>query len=551
MMRLSLGFAFALLMGVSPAAARDTLTIGINQFPATLHPSFESQLAKSYILGMTRRLLTTHDPDWQQICLMCLELPSLEKGTARLITTESGKEGIAVTYELPAEAVWGDGTPMTTEDIVFSWEVGRNEPTGVGNLELYRRIEKVEILSDKRFSFHVNKRTCDYEGADDFQILPAHIERAVFEADKAGYSKRTLYDGDPANPGLWFGPYRVTEVEPGAYVVLERNEKWWGKPPAFDRIVVTAIENTAALTANLLSGDIDYIAGELGPTLDQALAFERRHGDRFDFVYKPGLVYEHIDMMLNNPILKDLRVRRALIHAIDREVINQRLFDGRQPVAHANINPQDAVHNPDVRRYAYDPDAAAALLDEAGWTPGPDGIRQNADGAPLRLEIMTTAGNKTREAAQQVLQSNWKQVGVDVRIRNQPARVLFGETISQRKYTGMTMYAWLTFPENIPRSTLHSEEIPTEANGFSGQNYPGYRSAEMDKVIDDLEVVCEPEANQNLWNRAQALYADDLPVIPLYYRSTPYIFPKWLKGVRPTGHGRPSSLWVEEWTVAE
>jgi len=549
MLRFLPGLVLAICLGLNPAAARDTLTIGINQFPATLHPSFESQLAKSYILGMTRRLLTTHDADWQQICMLCLELPSLEAGSARLITTESGKEGIAVTYELPAEAVWGDGTPMTTEDVVFSWEVGRNEATGVGNLELYRRIEKVEVESDKRFTFHVNKRTCDYEGMDDFQILPAHIERAVFEAGKTGYSKRTAYDGDPGNPGLWFGPYRVTEVEPGAYVVLERNEKWWGKPPAFDRIIVRAIENTAALTANLLSGDIDYIAGELGPTLDQALAFERRHGDRFDFVYKPGLVYEHIDLMLDNPVLQDIRVRRALIHAIDREVINQRLFDGRQPVAHANINPQDAVYNPDVRQYAFDPQAAATLLDEAGWTVGPDGIRQNAEGAPLRLEIMTTAGNKTREAVQQVLQSNWKQVGVDVRIRNQPARVLFGETISQRRFTGMTMYAWLTFPENIPRSTLHSEEIPTEANGFSGQNYPGYRSAEMDQVIDDLEVVCEPEANHDLWNRAQALYADDLPVIPLYYRSTPYIFPKWLKGVRPTGHGRPSSLWVEEWTV--
>ena len=108
----------------------------------------------------------------------------------------------------------------------------------------------------------------------------------------------------------------------------------------------------------------------------------------------------------------------------------------------------------------------------------------------------------------------------------------------------MTMFAWLTFPENIPRSTLHSEEIPTEQNGWSGQNYTGFRHAEMDQVIDDLEVVCEEEAQQNLWNRAQAIYADELPVIPLYYRSTPYIFPKWLKGVRPTGHGRPSTLWV-------
>jgi len=533
------------------AAQRNTLTIGISQFPTTLHPGFDSHLAKSYILGMTRRLLTTHDYNWEQVCLLCTDLPDLEKGTARYITTADGKDGIAVTYELDPQAVWGDGTPITTEDVVFTWEVGRNERTGISNLELYRRIDKVEVHDDTTFTFHVNKRTCDYSGAADFQILPAHIERAVYEENPDDYSKRTTYDKEPGNPGLWFGPYRITEVESGAYVVLEKNPRWWGKPPYFDKIILKAIENTAALTANLLSGDIDYIAGEMGLALDQALAFERRHGDKFDFVYKPGLIYEHLDLMLDNPILADARIRQALIHAIDREAINDRLFDGRQPVAHANINPQDSVYNPDVRRYPYDPERSAALLDEAGWMTGDGGVRQNAQGEPLRLEIMTTAGNKTREQVQQVMQSQWKQVGIDVRIRNQPARVLFGETIQQRKFTGMTMFAWLTFPENIPRSTLHSEEIPTEENGWSGQNYTGFRSAEMDQTIDDLEVICEEETQQNLWNRVQALYADELPVIPLYYRSTPYIFPKWLKGVRPTGHGRPSSLWVEDWTVSE
>ena len=141
--------------------------------------------------------------------------------------------------------------------------------------------------------------------------------------------------------------------------MLEPNPTWWGEPPQFQRIVVKVIENTAALEANLLSGSIDMIAGELGLTIDQALAFEQRHGDRFQIVYEPGLTYEHIDLNLDNPILADLRVRKALIMGLDREALSQQLFEGRQPVAHTSVNPLDWVHSDEVPRYREDLAAAA------------------------------------------------------------------------------------------------------------------------------------------------------------------------------------------------
>lgn len=541
--------------GPAPAGAtgaKDTLVIGISQFPSTLHPSFDSMLAKSYVVSMARRKITVFDHDWEFTCLLCAELPDLEAGTARFETTPDGEDGLAVDYELVPEAVWGDGTPITTEDVLFAWEVGRNPQTGIDNYELYRRILSIDVHDERRFTLHLDRRSCAYQGINDLNPLPAHIERDNFSADEPeAYRRRTAYDRDPTNPGLWYGPYRVTEVTAGSRIVLERNPRWWGKRPHFDRIIVRTIENTAALTANLLSGDIDMIAGELGVTIDQALSFERRHGDDYEILYRSGLIYEHIDLMLDNPILQDVRVRRALLHGIDREAISERLFGGRQPVAHGQTNPLDAVHYPDAPKYPYDPDRAAALLEEAGWTPGQGGVRRNAAGEALRLDLMTTAGNRSRELVQQVLQSQWREVGVDIRIRNEPARVFFGETVSKRRFSAMAMFAWLSSPRNVPRTTLHSEMIPTEENGWSGQNYTGYRSEEMDRLIDDLEVVCEEDANQELWNRLQTLYAEDLPVLPLYFRADPFILPKWLKGVRPTGHQYPSTGWIEEWTVEE
>ena len=128
--------------------------------------------------------------------------------------------------------------------------------------------------------------------------MPSHLERIAFK-QPAEYRFRTTYDTDPTNPGLYFGPYRVVSIESGAEVVLEQNPYWYGSKPHFQRIVVRVIENTAALEANLLSSAIDYVAGELGFTIEQALSFERRKGDRYDVVYKPGLIYEHLDFNLD------------------------------------------------------------------------------------------------------------------------------------------------------------------------------------------------------------------------------------------------------------
>ena len=543
----ALALGLALSLGAAGLARAGEITIGMTQFPSTLHPLIDSMLAKTYVQAMTQRPVTTYDQDWSLVCMLCTELPSLENGLAVREKTPDGQDGIAITYRIQPEATWGDGTPVTSADVVFTWELGRHPQTGVSNIELFRRILAIDVLDEKTVTLHLDRVTFDYAAINDFHVLPAHIERPIFEADPAAYRNRTAYDSDPTNPGLAFGPYRIAEVQSGARIVLVRNETWWGRRPALDKITVRVVENTAALEANLLSGALDMISGELGLTLDQALAFEKRNGARFDIVYKSGLIYEHLDLMLDNPILADRRVRHALIHALDRDSISERLFEGRQPVAHSSVSPLDWIHDPEVPRYDYDPARAKALLEEAGWSVVKQGLRHNAAGERLSLELMTTAGNRSRELVAQVLQSQWKQVGIDARIRNEPARVFFGETVTRRRFTGAAMYAWLSSPENVPRTTLHSEMIPSEANGWGGQNYPGFANAEMDALIEAIEIELDRPKRKALWSRLQRLYVEELPVIPLYWRAAAYILPKWLSGVRPTGHQVTTTHWIEEW----
>ncbi|NOG71970.1 peptide ABC transporter substrate-binding protein [Roseicella sp. DB1501] len=534
---------------VHDQAQRDTLTIGITQYPSTFHPNIENMAAKAYVLGFLRRPVTVYGTDWQLACMLCETLPTLENGLAQRETTPEGKPGLRVTYRLREDARWGDGQPVSAEDLRFAWEAGRNPETGFGPAEFYRSAYALDVEDARSVTLHFDKVTFDFASLGDFQPLPSHIERGRWAQEPKSYRSRTAYDTEPTNPGLWSGPYRVAAVQPGAGVTLERNAAWQGPAPAFRRIQIRTVENTAALEAQLLAGQIDMIAGELGLPVEQAAALERRGGKRFRFLYKPGLIYEHVDLRLDNPVLADRRVRQALLLSIDRAQIVARLFEGRQTVAQGSVNPLDPMHDPDVRSWPFDPARAAALLEEAGWTRGGDGIRRNAAGERLSIELMTTAGNRAREAVEQVLQGMWRQAGIETRIRNEPPRVLFAETLSKRRFQGAALYAWISAPESVPRSNLHSEEIPTETRNWSGQNYPGYRNPEMDALLEAIPQELDTAKRRALWARLQAIYAEDLPALPLWFRSDAHVLPPWLDNLQPTGHLNPTSLWVEHWRV--
>ncbi|PHK96223.1 peptide ABC transporter [Pseudoroseomonas rhizosphaerae] len=545
----SLAAVPAMAQAPAPSATRPLLTIGINQYPGTFHPNIESMAAKAYILGFVRRPVTAYDADWALACLSCERLPSFGNGDAARETTPDGKPGLRLTYRLREGERWADGTPVTAEDLRFAWEAGRAFETGFGPAEFYRSAYELIVVDARTVTLRLDKVTYDFASLGDFQPLPARIERPRWEADRQGYRNRTAYDTETANPGLWNGPYRIAAVQPGAGVTLERNAHWAGAKPPFERIAIRTVENTAALEAQLLAGQLDMIAGELGLPLEQALALQKRSGERFRFAFTPGLTYEHIDLNLDNPLLADRRVRQALLLAADRRQIVERLYEGRQPVAEGGVHPRDRMYDDGLPGYPFDPARAAALLEEAGWRPGPDGIRRNAAGERLSLEFMTTAGNRSREQVQQILAGMWKAVGVEARIRNEPPRVFFGETVSKRRFGAMAMFAWISSPENVPRSTFHSDEIPRPERNWSGQNYTGYRDAEVDRLIEEIPVTLEPEARRPLWSALQRRIATDLPALPLWHRADAHVWPRWLEGVRPTGHQNYSSLWVSEWRL--
>ncbi len=544
MLRRLISTLATLVAFAGPAHAKDELVLALNQTPGTMNPLIGSQLAKSLVNNMTMRPLAAYDANWKPVCLVCTELPTLESGRARLIDLPEGKKGIELDVELKPMK-WGDGTPVTATDYAFAISVGQHPMSGVASAEAYRRIVKVDIKDDRRFTLTLDRVTFDYSNVY-LMPLPAHIEKPIFDANPAEYRTKTAYDTDPANPGLAFGPYRIVEFQPGSRFALEPNAHWTGTKPFFKRLTIKIIESNAALEANLLSGNVDYVLGELGLSLDQALGFEKRHKDKYNVIYKPALIYEHIDVKLDNPLLSDRRVRQALLLAIDRKAISDRLFEGKQPVAHGNVSPLDPMYSPTARQYAFDPAAARKLLDEAGLADIRNGVRHSVRGERLSIEISTTAGNRVREQVAQVMQSQFRQIGVELTIKAEPPRV-FSAGLNRRNYTGLAMYAWVQRPEGVPRTTLHSQEIPTAQNAWSGQNYPGYANPDMDKALDAAERELDTTKRRALFGEIQRLHAEDLPVLPLFFRVDPFVLPRQLKGVVPTGHLNTSVLWIENW----
>jgi peptide/nickel transport system substrate-binding protein len=544
MIRRILFVLLALTALAATARAKDELVIGMTQSPGTWNPLISSMLAKSLISNMTARPVTAWNAESKLVCMTCTELPTVENGKARVIDLPDGKKNMEIDVEL-RDLRWGDGTPVTAKDVAFTLEVGRHPLSGVASSEGYRRIIKFDAKDDRRFTMTIDRVTFDYNSIG-LQLLPAHIEKPIFEANPAEYRNKTAFDTNSTNPGLFFGPFRIVEVTPGSRIVLEQNPTWTGEKPHFKRIVVKIIENTAALEANLLSGNVDYVLGELGLSLDQVLAFEKRHKDKYNFIYKPALIYEHIDTMLDNKLLEDLRVRQAILMAIDRKAISEKLFEGKQPVADGPISQLDPMFTPDTRHYPYDAAQARKLLDEAGFKDIRSGVRHNAKGERLSIEIATSAGNRVRELVAQVIQSQLRQVGVDLRIKAEPMRV-FSEALNRRQFTGLAMYAWVQSPQGVPRSTLHAKEIPSAENAWSGQNYPGYRNPAMDAALDAAERELDATKRRALFADIQRIHAEDLPVLPLFFRVDPFVIPKQLKGVTPTGHLNSSTLWIEQW----
>ena len=152
-----------------------------------------------------------------------------------------------------------------------------------------------------------------------------------------------------------------------------------------------------------------------------------------------------------------------------------------------------------------------------------------------------------RELMQQVIQSQWKAVCVETQLHNDPPRLLFGEVLKKRSFTGLVLYSWLFNVESSPRQILGSDQIPRAETNWSGTNYTDWHNAAVDAGIETIETELDPVKRKAAWSAVQRAYAEELPVLPLFFRVEGHTIPKWLKGYVPTGHNDYAVYWAENW----
>ncbi len=555
----SILFVFLVLISLTSflkGEEEKTLRIGIGQEFDSLNPLSTSMLSAVYIYNMVGRNALSLDHQMKFDAQVVEEIPSLKNKLAEVKTIKGTKKMVSV-WNIRANAKWGDGIEITCEDFKFSWTLGHSNLVTVINRDMYTDIETINCdeKKPKRVEMIHAAIRWDFYKLYQFYIVPKHLEEPVFTKfgkEKEGYDRNSNYVKNPTNPGLYNGPYVISELKLGSHVLLKRNPHFYGRKPYFDKILVRVISDTAALEANLLSKQVDMVSS-IGFNMDQALLLEKRSAKEnlpFEVRYVSGFAYEHLELNLENPILASKSVRKALLQAIDRESMSQALFEGKQMVAPHFLSPRDPWHAKLPKKLQqpipYSKKDAEKLLDAEGWKLGEGGYRYK-DGKKFSIVFSTTAANRLRENVQTYIVDQWKKVGVEAVSKNTVARTFFSELMSHRKFEGAAMFAWTFLPEMPQGKFYHSRSIPSEANGWMGRNYAGYKNPKLDKILDQLEVEMNERKRQEIVNQVVDIYVNDHITIPLYYRVDISVVPRTLKDYHMAGTQQTETLYVEDW----
>lgn len=533
--------AIFLLVGVTSqvvAAGHETLTVGMSEFPSDMHPFISNLLVRNYLLAISRRIVTRFDAQGLTVCQLCTEVPSVENGRAKLVDLADGTKGMEVTFTLRPGLVWADGKPLTTKDIVFGYEVEKAFAPPVS-------VTGVEAVDERTYRVKLKTPRYDFDRLSPSPIAE-HIEGELFRtaANPLDYGNKSVFNRAPQTSGLWNGPYVLTDFKANDSVTFEQNPHWDGEKPYFKKIVMRFFPSTSALQASLLAGDIDTVYGF---TLDQAIDLQKHEASRFEISFPVSLTTSFLYLNTESPILSDKRVRQAIISGIDRATLVKKLYDDKVPVANSFLSPIELSFAKDIPQWPYDPKKARALLAEAGYKPGPDGIMVRADGTRLSIDLLVSSGIRIVELVQQVIQSQLKTVGIEVVAKTEPVRVLLGETVRKRLFPGMTMFSWTPVPDGIPYFTYHSGRIPSAENSYGGTNYTGFRSARMDTLLDAALAELDVPKRRAMFREIQAIEAEDLPQIPLYHGANIFVQPTWMEGMVPMRSVFLPTLWIEHW----
>jgi peptide/nickel transport system substrate-binding protein len=419
---------------------------------------------------------------------------------------EVSDDTTALTFHLRDDVFWQDGTPTTAHDVAFTYRVFSDPAASYGNQGFFQYYlpgdQAVGVVDDHTVIFRFRRHIDFMDLWRGIPILPHHLLGEVPVGEINGHPLTT-------NCPVGNGPFRLASQSTGDSWTFEANPAFpeaLGGRPYLDRYVYRVIEEHATLMAELRAGGVDVYV-QMIPN-HAALIADDPSFHLWNFQY-PSIFF--IAWNSRVPQLSDGRVRQALTKGIDRQALIDGYQAGDAVLLNTGIPPTHWAFDPTlVDEMSYDPDGARALLAEAGWTDRDgDGIRENADGMPLELELVYNQ-NQERQEVGELIRIHLSEIGVELRPREIEYGAYLGTLTSrERDFDG----AFVTFETGFridERDLFHTEAI-AGPYAFSGTS-----DERLDRFLDTLQLIPDREAAYPIWRAYQERIIQVQPYTFLY-----------------------------------
>jgi peptide/nickel transport system substrate-binding protein len=445
-----------------------------------LNPVLAQDSASAQVNGLVFNGLLKYDRDLKRLVGDLAERWEVEKGPKPRIT-----------FHLRRGVRWHDGAPFSAEDVKFTFETIMDPRTNTVRRSDFELVERLEVLDP--YTVRVTYREPFSPGLETWGIgiIPKHL-LAGEDINNAPFNSRPVGTG----------PFRFVSWVSDEKIILGANPDYWEGRPRLDWVIIRIIPETALSEIELLTGGVDYYG--IAPHQYKRISREAN----LEVFSQPSLGYTYIGWNLKNPLFRDVRVRRALALAINRQEIVRHVLYGLGKVATGPFPYHMWYANPNVPPLPYDPELAKELLREAGWRPGADGVLTK-DGQRFSFTLITNTGNDLRRDVSVLVQRQLAQLGIDVRLVPYEWSVFLKDFIIPRHFDA-TVLGWSLGVDPDCYNIFHSSQIK---DGF---NFTGYSSPEADRLMVAGRREYDHEARRRIYWRLHEVLANDQPYCFLY-----------------------------------
>ena len=495
-----------------------------NQDIATLNPAVQASGTLGDLSMFIYSYAVRYDDNNKPVPDAVSEVPTVENG-------DVSKDGLTLKYKLRHDIKWQDGQQLTCKDLKFTWQVVINPHTNVAATDGYRDIKDIDCTDPYVAVVHMKKVYAPYLqqlwGVNgNAPILPEHL-LAKYNDDK-GSINTAPYNSMP----IGSGPFKVIEWQRGTVVRMVANPNYFLGKPKLNEVDFRPMPDENTMETQLQTHEIDMLARGTGLNWPryEALANDPKNG--LTAIRVDSFLFDHIDFNLKNPILADVKVRRALAYATNRgEIIDKIMHGSAEPSETDQSSKLSWAYTNDTVHYPYDPAKAKQMLDDAGWKVGANGIREK-NGQRLQFNLSTQTESTSGKAIQELLQREWHDVGVQADVKNYPTAQMFQNgnagTLEGGHYD-VAIYAWIAAADPDDSALYSSWNF-----GPRGQNVLFWKNDKVDAAQKDALGTVDEKRRKADYAIIQQQMMIDVPTIVISFRKEPYVYNTDLKGFKPS-----------------